>query len=257
MLQQTQVARVIDRYAPFLTRVPGPSAMAAAPLADVLDAWAGLGYYRRARDLHRAAAEMAAPGSPAQMYASYLADTGEARREAGDDRLNAAVETDGPEVKADGSIEWCYRAMGEEQCYTASDVELDASGLVVDLTINGQPLAGRIAGQGEPVAIPGGTVQVLSAFETSDGESLYVAVRLQAGDQSLRVPFLASFVGQDGVQVDADMFGSSVPTGDVISGARRTAAFVFPRSELPGRLVFQDVCSQDYMSCEDVTIDVG
>jgi A/G-specific adenine glycosylase len=58
MLQQTQVARVIDRYAPFLTRFPDPSAMAAAPLADVLDAWAGLGYYRRARDLHRAAAEI-------------------------------------------------------------------------------------------------------------------------------------------------------------------------------------------------------
>ncbi len=55
MLQQTQVARVIDRYASFLARFPDPHAMAAAPLADVLDAWAGLGYYRRARDLHRAA----------------------------------------------------------------------------------------------------------------------------------------------------------------------------------------------------------
>ena len=55
MLQQTQVARVIERYAPFLDRFPSPAAMAAAPLADVLDAWAGLGYYRRARDLHRAA----------------------------------------------------------------------------------------------------------------------------------------------------------------------------------------------------------
>ena len=58
MLQQTQVARVIDRYGPFLERFPTPSAMAAAPLADVLDAWAGLGYYRRARDLHRAASAM-------------------------------------------------------------------------------------------------------------------------------------------------------------------------------------------------------
>lgn len=55
MLQQTQVARVIERYGPFLERFPDPAAMAASPLADVLDAWAGLGYYRRARDLHRAA----------------------------------------------------------------------------------------------------------------------------------------------------------------------------------------------------------
>jgi A/G-specific adenine glycosylase len=55
MLQQTQVARVVERYEPFLARFPDSAAMAAAPLADVLDAWAGLGYYRRARDLHRAA----------------------------------------------------------------------------------------------------------------------------------------------------------------------------------------------------------
>lgn len=55
MLQQTQVARVADRYADFLHRFPDPAAMAGAPLADVLERWAGLGYYRRARDLHRAA----------------------------------------------------------------------------------------------------------------------------------------------------------------------------------------------------------
>ena len=55
MLQQTQVARVLDRYGPFLARFPDPAAMADAPLAEVLDAWAGLGYYRRARDLRRAA----------------------------------------------------------------------------------------------------------------------------------------------------------------------------------------------------------
>lgn len=55
MLQQTQVARVIERYGPMLARYPDPAAMAAAPLSDVLEAWAGLGYYRRARALHRAA----------------------------------------------------------------------------------------------------------------------------------------------------------------------------------------------------------
>ena len=55
MLQQTQVIRVVDRFDGFLARFPHPAAMAATPLADVLDAWAGLGYYRRARDLHRTA----------------------------------------------------------------------------------------------------------------------------------------------------------------------------------------------------------
>lgn len=55
MLQQTQVVRVVERFDALLARYPDPAAMAAAPLADVLDAWAGLGYYRRARALHRAA----------------------------------------------------------------------------------------------------------------------------------------------------------------------------------------------------------
>ena len=58
MLQQTQVARVVERFAPFLERFPTPAATAAAPLADVLGEWVGLGYYRRARDLHRAATVM-------------------------------------------------------------------------------------------------------------------------------------------------------------------------------------------------------
>jgi len=60
MLQQTQVARVVERFDAFLVRYPDPAAMAAAPLADVLDAWAGLGYYRRARALHRAAVAIVA-----------------------------------------------------------------------------------------------------------------------------------------------------------------------------------------------------
>ena len=55
MLQQTQVARVAPRFTAFLARWPDPAALAADPLADVLEAWAGLGYYRRARDLHAAA----------------------------------------------------------------------------------------------------------------------------------------------------------------------------------------------------------
>jgi A/G-specific adenine glycosylase len=55
MLQQTQVARVIPAYARFLGRFPTLGSLARAPLADVLLEWSGLGYNRRARDLHRIA----------------------------------------------------------------------------------------------------------------------------------------------------------------------------------------------------------
>jgi len=55
MLQQTRVAAVVDHYNQFLRRFPSLIALALAPEADVLAAWSGLGYYRRARMLHKAA----------------------------------------------------------------------------------------------------------------------------------------------------------------------------------------------------------
>jgi A/G-specific adenine glycosylase len=55
MLQQTQVASVIPYYTRFLQRFPDLSALAAAPLDEVLGLWSGLGYYARARNLHRTA----------------------------------------------------------------------------------------------------------------------------------------------------------------------------------------------------------
>ena len=55
MLQQTQVSTVLDYYPRFLARFPDVQALAAAPLDDVLALWSGLGYYSRARNLHRCA----------------------------------------------------------------------------------------------------------------------------------------------------------------------------------------------------------
>ena len=55
MLQQTQVSTVIPYYERFLDRFPGIAELAAAPLESVLELWSGLGYYARARNLHRCA----------------------------------------------------------------------------------------------------------------------------------------------------------------------------------------------------------
>jgi A/G-specific adenine glycosylase len=56
MLQQTQVNRVRDEYYPqFLAKFPSLKALGDAPLDEVLSAWSGLGYYRRAKNLHNAA----------------------------------------------------------------------------------------------------------------------------------------------------------------------------------------------------------
>jgi A/G-specific adenine glycosylase len=58
MLQQTRVAAVLDHYRIFLERFPNVEALAAASEDAVLAAWSGLGYYRRARMLHRCAKEL-------------------------------------------------------------------------------------------------------------------------------------------------------------------------------------------------------
>jgi A/G-specific adenine glycosylase len=55
MLQQTQVSTVVPYYRRFLDRFPTPTDLAAAEIQDVLKMWEGLGYYSRARHLHRAA----------------------------------------------------------------------------------------------------------------------------------------------------------------------------------------------------------
>ncbi|MFO1223820.1 MAG: A/G-specific adenine glycosylase [Burkholderiaceae bacterium] len=55
MLQQTQVATAAAYYERFVARYPGVAVLAAAPLDDVLALWSGLGYYSRARNLHRCA----------------------------------------------------------------------------------------------------------------------------------------------------------------------------------------------------------
>lgn len=62
MLQQTRVATVLGYYDAFLKRFPSPSALAEATEEDVLRAWEGLGYYRRARNLKAAAEQIARAG---------------------------------------------------------------------------------------------------------------------------------------------------------------------------------------------------
>lgn len=64
MLQQTQASRIAERFDAFLDRYSSPAAMAAATPAEVLAAWSGLGYNRRALNLHRAATVIDREGWP-------------------------------------------------------------------------------------------------------------------------------------------------------------------------------------------------
>ena len=70
MLQQTRVAAVTAYYQRFLDRFPTVQALAAARMSAVLAAWSGLGYYRRARNLHAAARQIVADGEMPQSSAA-------------------------------------------------------------------------------------------------------------------------------------------------------------------------------------------
>ncbi len=85
MLQQTQVQTVIPYFLRFLTRFPNVTLLAAAPLEEVLKLWAGLGYYRRAKQLHLAAKTIQAThnGLFPREYAHILALPGIGRYTAG------------------------------------------------------------------------------------------------------------------------------------------------------------------------------
>ncbi|USN98263.1 MAG: A/G-specific adenine glycosylase [Phycisphaeraceae bacterium] len=103
MLQQTQVSRVAERFAAFIGRFPDVRALAQADEADVLAAWSGLGYYRRARHLHAAAKAIverhggAMPRDPAAL----LALPGVGRYTAG---AVASIAFDQPQPIVDGNV---------------------------------------------------------------------------------------------------------------------------------------------------------
>ena len=85
MLQQTRVTTVIPYFERFISRFPQVSDLAAAPLDEVLALWSGLGYYARARHLHRAAQEIISrhSGVPPTDLAAWCALPGVGRSTAG------------------------------------------------------------------------------------------------------------------------------------------------------------------------------
>jgi A/G-specific adenine glycosylase len=100
MLQQTRVEAVIPYYRLFLERFPSIEILAAAPETDVLTAWSGLGYYSRARNLHRAAKHIAVQGRPAD-YEDVLSLPGIGPYTAA---AIASIALDLPHAAVDGNV---------------------------------------------------------------------------------------------------------------------------------------------------------
>jgi A/G-specific adenine glycosylase len=102
MLQQTTVKATIPYYERFLARFPSLEALAAAPLDPVLSAWAGLGYYARARNLHACARQLMEAGGFPRETAALRALPGIGAYTAAAIR---AIAFDLPAVPVDGNVE--------------------------------------------------------------------------------------------------------------------------------------------------------
>lgn len=128
MLQQTRVNAVIEHYKRFLERFPNIAALAAASVNDVLAAWSGLGYYRRARMLHQCAREIVA------QHGSRFPQTAEALRELpGIGRYTAAaiasIAFGEPVAVVDGNVERVLQRLGgrvlnAQQCWQRAQERL-------------------------------------------------------------------------------------------------------------------------------------
>ncbi|MDR3608405.1 MAG: A/G-specific adenine glycosylase [Oligoflexia bacterium] len=120
MLQQTQVVTVIPYFERFLKAFPSVEALAAAPEEDVLRAWAGLGYYSRARNLHRAAQRIVAAGRFPGDRAGWLEIPGVGEYTAG---AILSIALDQPEAILDGNVErvlsrvWAADRAGGDAAY--------------------------------------------------------------------------------------------------------------------------------------------
>lgn len=103
LLQQTQAARVAERFDAFASAFPTPRAMAAAPLDDVLALWSGLGYYRRAAMLHACAKSIVQEhgGRVPRQHDALLALPGVGRYTAG---AVAAIVYNQPQPIVDGNV---------------------------------------------------------------------------------------------------------------------------------------------------------
>ena len=101
MLQQTRVTAVIPYYERFLLKYPNYAALAAAPEAELLAAWAGLGYYSRARNLQKAAQKMVEDGGFPTSFAAIRELPGVGEYTAG---AVASIAFGLPEVGLDGNV---------------------------------------------------------------------------------------------------------------------------------------------------------
>ncbi|MEE2894947.1 MAG: A/G-specific adenine glycosylase [Planctomycetota bacterium] len=183
MLQQTQVSRVEERFEAFLDRYPTPAAMVAAGEADVLAAWEGMGYYRRARFLHATAKAIVDEhgGEVPADAAALLALPGVGRYTAG---AIASIAFDLAEPIVDGNVARVVARLGGLDLVADDPELLEASWAASKVMVGATPRPGRV---NEAVMELGATV-CTPASPRCDGCPLATACRARAAGIETDVP---------------------------------------------------------------------
>lgn len=129
MAQQTRVETVVPYYLRWLERYPTVEALADAPLDDVLKSWEGLGYYSRARNLHRAAGVVAEHhgGTVPDSFEGLRALPGVGEYTAG---AIASIAFERPVPAVDGNVRRVYARLADEPTPGAAEVRDWAEGVV-------------------------------------------------------------------------------------------------------------------------------
>jgi len=209
MAQQTQIGRVEERWPAFMAAFPTPAAMAAASPADVIRAWRGLGYNRRALGLHRAAVAIAAAGGAVP-----------------------------------GDVE-ALRALSGVGPYTARAVAAIAFGLPVGaVDVNVRRVVGRIVA-GDPSALPPAALQAAADALVDAGQpGTWTHALMDIGATICRsvgpsCPACPARPWCRAARTTADAPVAPSPGGPSLASAPRPASIPFERTTrwLRGRLV--------------------
>lgn len=135
-------------------------------------------------------------------------------------------------------------------CVSYSDISLDPNGLVATFSIDGQPLAGRVAGAGVPVEQDGVSVGVTSAYQTTAGDLLVVVEITSTTDVGIELFGFAAVL--DGGETSGVEASGAWGATSVVGFASGRQLIAFPQSTPAGRLLVTGLRSDGV----DVSFDV-
>jgi hypothetical protein len=173
---------------------------------------------------------VAAPGSPAAGFVTYLRAAAQAVLDSGQELEAAGARA----VVRDGGFWFCSGSGTSRTCFRYTDIT-GADGKVVDFSVNGKPVADRVAvGSGTPVRLAPADARAtfVVAFESSAGDNLFIAVRVTAGGQGID-EVTATYRASQGAAVDsARMSGPA----HLAAGQTGSYVFAFPKEHIGGTL---------------------